>query len=73
MEAGEEMGFKIVDHNGPQVPGFGIQESTQKNGQRFSVYDGFLKNFQNRQNLRISKYSQAIKVNVVHPMPSHKM
>lgn len=62
MEAGKEMGFSIVDFNGPQTTGFGVQEVVQKNGKRHSVYDAFLKDFEYRSNLRISRYSTAIKI-----------
>lgn len=62
MEAGQELGFKIVDANGPQTSGFGVQEVTQKNGRRWSVYDAFLKDFESRENLRISRYSRAVKI-----------
>ncbi len=62
MEAGLEMGFKIVDANGPQTSGFGVQEVAQKNGRRWSVYDAFLKDFESRANLQISRYSRAVKI-----------
>jgi choline dehydrogenase-like flavoprotein len=62
-EAGEELGLKIKDLNGPQSVGIGTIERTQKNGKRWGTFFAFLKDIESRPNLVISRYSHALKVN----------
>ncbi|XP_035704716.1 glucose dehydrogenase [FAD, quinone] isoform X2 [Folsomia candida] len=62
IEAVKELGYNQVDLNGPQSIGFGPSEVTQKRGSRAGTFGGFLKNFMNRENLHVSRYSQATKI-----------
>ena len=62
VAAGKELGLDEVDLNGPQREGLGRLEVTTKNGERFGTYASFLRDFQHRTNLKISKYSQVTKI-----------
>jgi choline dehydrogenase-like flavoprotein len=62
--AGKDLGFNEIDINGGQGTGFGDSEVTEKNGVRSGTYTTLLKNPRNPKNLKISKYSQAIKIHI---------
>lgn len=61
-QAAKEMGYKEIDSVGHQRTGISKVEVTQKNGKRHGTFLAFLKDIQHRKNLRISRYSYALKV-----------
>lgn len=63
MKAGKELGFQTnIDLNAPQRSGFGDVDGSKNHGKRESSYTAFLQPILNRENLVISKYSQAVRV-----------
>lgn len=65
MNAGKELGFDSkIDLNGPQRTGFGSADASQRNGKRETSYTAFLEPILDRENLVISKYSQAVKIHL---------
>ncbi|ODN00431.1 Protein PTCD3, mitochondrial [Orchesella cincta] len=62
MNGGKELGYDEIDLNGPQKSGFGPLEVTQKKGKRYGTFAAFLKNFMGRENLRVAKFAQAVKI-----------
>lgn len=53
----------LLDGNKSEIrTGIARLEVTQKKGMRFGTFFAFLKDIQDRKNLRISRYSQALKV-----------
>ena len=62
LNAGVEMGFDIIDSNGPQRPGFSAIEYAKKDGTRQDGYRTFLEPYLSRNNLKIATFSYATKV-----------
>ncbi|CAL8089875.1 unnamed protein product [Orchesella dallaii] len=62
VNGGKELGYSEIDLNGPQKSGFGPLEVTQRRGERHGTFAAFLKNFMGRENLRVIKYAQAVKI-----------
>lgn len=62
MQAGEEMGYDIVDVNGEQQTGFAFFQFTMRRGSRLSMAKGFLRPIRLRKNLDIILYSQVTKI-----------
>ncbi|XP_063833151.1 glucose dehydrogenase [FAD, quinone] [Ostrinia nubilalis] len=62
LQAGEEMGYDILDVNGAQQTGFGWYQFTIRRGTRCSAAKAFLRPVRLRQNLHIALFSHATKV-----------
>nr|XP_045600509.1 glucose dehydrogenase [FAD, quinone]-like isoform X2 [Procambarus clarkii] len=43
LKAGKQLGFDVIDPNGPEQIGFSIIDVTMRNGRRWSTNDGYLK------------------------------
>ncbi|CAG7827198.1 unnamed protein product [Allacma fusca] len=61
INAGKQMGYPYIDLNGPQSSGFCELEVNQKNGERCGTFQAFVRPILHRENLVISRYSQATK------------
>ena len=65
IAAAEEVGYdRTDDFNGPKQRGFGYYQVTQKNGQRHSTAQAFLKAAKNRDNLTVWTKTMAQKVTI---------
>lgn len=62
VRAGVDLGYEATDHNGEQPMGFAITQGTQKNGRRFSAYDGYITPNLGRPNLGVIIEHQATRV-----------
>ncbi|XP_076054818.1 glucose dehydrogenase [FAD, quinone]-like [Oratosquilla oratoria] len=62
LEAGKELGYDIVDSNGPSQIGFGVPDITAVNGIRGAVDKVYLQPALKRQNLHVSIKSRATKI-----------
>ncbi|XP_028172924.1 glucose dehydrogenase [FAD, quinone]-like [Ostrinia furnacalis] len=62
LQAGEEMGYDILDVNGAQQTGFGWYQFTIRRGTRCSAAKAFLRPVRLRQNLHIALFSHVTKV-----------
>ncbi|CAK1541574.1 unnamed protein product [Leptosia nina] len=62
LQAGEEMGYDIIDVNGAQQTGYGWYQFTMRRGSRCSTAKAFLRPVRLRQNLHIALFSHATKV-----------
>ncbi|CAG7681655.1 unnamed protein product [Allacma fusca] len=58
----KELGFPVLDINGPQQTGFSPLEYSQRKGYRSGTFQAFLKPILNRKNLHISRYSLVTKI-----------
>jgi len=67
IEAARQDGQPIVDdYNGDDQEGFGYYQVTQKEGRRWSVYEGYLKPALGRKNLTVRTHAHVTKVNIDH-------
>lgn len=62
MQAGEEMGYDIVDVNGQQQTGFAFNQLNIRRGARCSTAKAFLRPVRLRPNLHISLFSHVTKI-----------
>ncbi|KAK6636429.1 hypothetical protein RUM43_010090 [Polyplax serrata] len=63
LQAGQEMGFKIIDYNDGTPPlGFAKVQAMIKNGRRVSAERAYLRPIKNRRNLQITLQTTATKV-----------
>ncbi|CAH2259780.1 jg24338 [Pararge aegeria aegeria] len=62
LQAGEEMGYDIIDVNGLQQTGYAWYQFTMRRGTRCSAAKAFLRPVRLRQNLHISLFSHVTKV-----------
>lgn len=62
LQAGEEMGYDIVDVNGAQQTGYAWYQFTIRRGTRCSAAKAFLRPVRLRQNLHIALFSHVTKV-----------
>ena len=63
IEAANEAGFPYnPDYNGTEQDGFGYYQVTQKEGQRWSTYDGYLKPALARPNLEVTTGAMVVKL-----------
>ncbi|XP_012274584.1 glucose dehydrogenase [FAD, quinone] [Orussus abietinus] len=62
LQAGEEMGYDIVDVNGAQQTGFAFYQYTMRRGTRCSAAKAFVRPVQLRRNLHLSLWSHATRV-----------
>ena len=63
LEAAREAGYPDnPDYNGAQQDGFGYYQVAQKDGQRWSVYDGYLKPAMARANLQVQTDAMVVKL-----------
>ncbi|CAG9791392.1 unnamed protein product [Diatraea saccharalis] len=62
LQAGEEMGYEILDVNGAQQTGFSWYQFTIRRGARCSAAKAFLRPVRLRQNLHIALFSHVTKV-----------
>lgn len=66
LDAGKELGFPIVDYNGPTQTGFSILQTTLRNGTRVSLSRAFLHPISDRKNLHVRKNAMVTKI-VIDP------
>lgn len=63
IKAAEEEGHPVNDdYNSGSQTGFGYYQTTQKNGRRWSVVDGYLNSARKRKNLKIETHAQVLKL-----------
>ncbi|CAB3262549.1 unnamed protein product [Arctia plantaginis] len=62
LQAGEEMGYDIVDVNGAQQTGYAWYQFTMRRGTRCSAAKAFLRPVRLRQNLHVALFSHVTKV-----------
>lgn len=62
LQAGEEMGYDIVDINGAQQTGFAFYQFNMRRGSRCSMSKAFLRPVRLRRNLHISLFSHTTRV-----------
>ncbi|KOC71129.1 Glucose dehydrogenase [acceptor] [Habropoda laboriosa] len=62
LQAGEEMGYDIVDINGEQQTGFAFYQYTMRRGTRCSAAKAFVRPIQLRKNFHLSLWSHVTKV-----------
>ncbi|XP_052738854.1 glucose dehydrogenase [FAD, quinone] [Bicyclus anynana] len=62
LQAGEEIGYDIIDINGDQQTGYAWYQFTMRRGTRCSTAKAFLRPVRLRQNLHISLFSHVTKV-----------
>lgn len=62
MQAGEEMGYDIVDINGDQQTGFAFFQFTQRRATRCSTAKAFLRPARLRKNLHVALFAHVTKV-----------
>lgn len=62
LEAGKELGAKVVDYNGKEQLGFGLVQATTKHGKRYTAAQAYLIPAQNRKNLIIKPHSHVTEV-----------
>lgn len=62
LQAGEEMGYDILDVNGAQQTGFGWYQFTIRRGTRCSAAKAFLRPVRLRQNLHVALFSHVTRV-----------
>ncbi|KAJ2942839.1 hypothetical protein O0L34_g15028 [Tuta absoluta] len=62
IQAGEEMGYDVLDVNGEKQTGYAWYQFTMRRGTRCSVAKAFLRPVRLRQNLHVSLFSHVTKV-----------
>ncbi|XP_076299214.1 glucose dehydrogenase [FAD, quinone] [Lasioglossum baleicum] len=62
LQAGEEMGYDLVDVNGEQQTGFSFYQYTMRRGARCSTGKAFIRPIQYRKNFHLSLFSHVTKV-----------
>ncbi|XP_026685748.1 glucose dehydrogenase [FAD, quinone] [Diaphorina citri] len=62
LQAGEEMGYNIVDYNGAQQTGFSLYQFTMRRGNRCSTAKAFLSPVKHRKNLHVALWSHVTRV-----------
>lgn len=62
LQAGEEMGYDIVDVNGEQQTGFAFYQFTMRRGARCSTSKAFIRPVRQRKNLHVALFSHVTKV-----------
>lgn len=62
LDAGKELGYDIVDYNGPSQIGFSPLQTTTENGERASTAVAFIYPFEGRSNLRVIRNAFVTKV-----------
>lgn len=62
LQAGEEMGYDIVDVNGAQQTGYAFYQFTMRRGARCSTAKAFLRPIRLRRNLHISLWTHVTKI-----------
>lgn len=62
LEAGQELGYAINDHDAAQQMGFSYIQTTVRNGSRLSASKAFLHPIRHRRNLHVKKFAQVTKV-----------
>lgn len=67
LQAGEEMGYDIVDVNGEQQTGFAFYQFAMRRGSRCSMAKAFLRPVRNRKNLHVALFSHVTRV-IIDPI-----
>ncbi|KZC09320.1 Glucose dehydrogenase [acceptor], partial [Dufourea novaeangliae] len=62
VKAGKDMGYDVVDSNGPKQTGFTFSHGTLRDGLRCSTAKAFLRSVSKRKNLHVSLQSTAEKI-----------
>ncbi|XP_072759249.1 glucose dehydrogenase [FAD, quinone]-like [Anoplolepis gracilipes] len=66
LEAGQELGYNLIDYNSDRLVGFSTLQVTLRNGHRVSASKAFLRPIRGRANLYLSKLSTVTKI-VINP------
>ncbi|XP_072759106.1 glucose dehydrogenase [FAD, quinone]-like isoform X2 [Anoplolepis gracilipes] len=66
LEAGQELGYNLVDYNSDRLVGFSAVQATLRNGHRVSASKAFLRPIRERANFSLSKFSTVTKI-VINP------
>lgn len=66
LQAGEELGYDVIDYNSDRVIGFSTVQVHLRNGHRVSANKAFLRPIRLRKNLHLSKLSKVTKI-IVDP------
>lgn len=67
LQAGEEMGYDIVDVNGEQQTGFAFYQFTMRRGTRCSTAKAFIRPVRLRKNLHVALFSHVTKI-IIDPV-----
>lgn len=67
LQAGEEMGYDIVDVNGEQQTGFAFYQYTMRRGTRCSAAKAFVRPIQLRKNFHLSLWSHVTRI-LINPL-----
>lgn len=62
VAAGEDLGYERTDLNGEQPYGFAPSQGTQKDGRRFTAYDGYIRPHRGRANLDVCTKARVLRV-----------
>ncbi|KAJ1525356.1 hypothetical protein ONE63_010173 [Megalurothrips usitatus] len=62
LQAASEMGYPVLDHNGPHMAGFALTLATLRNGSRCSAAKAFLRPAQHRPNLHVVKRARVTRL-----------
>ncbi|KAK3859895.1 hypothetical protein Pcinc_034025 [Petrolisthes cinctipes] len=62
LNAGRELGYKVIDPNGPEQTGFSVADMTQHGGERSGVSEGYLKRATQRPNLHVVSKAHVTKI-----------
>lgn len=62
LEAGQEIGFPLIDYNGKKQIGFSELQTTTMNGERVSANRAYLHPIRGRKNLFVTRHSLVIKI-----------
>ncbi|XP_069958460.1 glucose dehydrogenase [FAD, quinone] [Cherax quadricarinatus] len=62
LKAGQELGYDVVDPNGPEQIGFAVADVTQLNGQRSSVAEAYLRPALSQGNLHVIPEAHVTKI-----------
>ncbi|XP_033329050.1 glucose dehydrogenase [FAD, quinone] [Megalopta genalis] len=62
VQAGEEMGYDILDVNGEKQTGFGFYQFTMRRASRCSTAKAFIRPIQHRKNFHLSLFSHVTKI-----------
>ncbi|XP_069986833.1 glucose dehydrogenase [FAD, quinone] [Penaeus vannamei] len=53
LKAGQQLGYNVIDANGPEMIGFSVPDMTTRDGWRWSTAEAFLKPAADRENLHV--------------------
>ncbi|XP_042876621.1 glucose dehydrogenase [FAD, quinone]-like [Penaeus japonicus] len=62
LRAGQQLGYQVVDPNGPEQIGFSVADMTQRNGMRGSIAESYIKPAASRPNLHVAINAHVTKI-----------